>query len=96
MQTDKALLHVEPFPRGRDDQLESWKEVAAHLRRSVRTVKRWEKVEGLPVHRHAHNKSSTQKVSRHSARHCGWPCDGECLALLWPASWSSSLTSSST
>ncbi len=56
MQTDKALLHAEPLPRGRNDQLESWKEVAAYLRRSVRTVKRWEKVEGLPVHRHAHNK----------------------------------------
>ena len=34
--------------------LESWKEIAAYLRRDVRTVKRWEKDEGLPVHRHQH------------------------------------------
>jgi Tol biopolymer transport system component len=34
--------------------LESWKEIAAYLRRDVRTVIRWEKSEGLPVHRHQH------------------------------------------
>ena len=34
--------------------LESWKEIAAHFGRRVRTVQRWEKEEGLPVHRHAH------------------------------------------
>lgn len=34
--------------------LESWKEIAAYLQRQVRTVRRWEKEEGLPVHRHAH------------------------------------------
>lgn len=35
--------------------LRSWKEIAAYLRASVATVQRWEKVEGLPVHRHLHN-----------------------------------------
>jgi Tol biopolymer transport system component len=34
--------------------LESWKEIAAYLKRDVRTVIRWEKSEGLPVHRHMH------------------------------------------
>jgi hypothetical protein len=34
--------------------LSSWKEIAAHFGRDVRTVQRWEKYEGLPVHRHAH------------------------------------------
>ncbi|HEX9760451.1 MAG TPA: hypothetical protein VGA40_06010 [Candidatus Acidoferrales bacterium] len=34
--------------------LESWKEIAAHLKRDVRTVRRWEKFEELPVHRHMH------------------------------------------
>ena len=38
------------------DRLDTWKEVAAHLRRSVRTVQRWEREEGLPVHRHRHDK----------------------------------------
>jgi TolB-like protein/tetratricopeptide (TPR) repeat protein len=40
--------------RGR--RLESWKEIAAYLGRDVTTVRRWEKGEGLPVHRHLHNK----------------------------------------
>jgi len=37
-----------------DDRLDSWKEIAAYLRRGVRTVRRWEHAEGLPVHRHVH------------------------------------------
>jgi TolB-like protein len=36
------------------DRLESWKEIAAYLKRGVRTVRRWEADEGLPVHRHMH------------------------------------------
>jgi adenylate cyclase len=36
------------------DRLDSWKEIAAYLRRGVRTVRRWEREEGLPVHRHVH------------------------------------------
>jgi TolB-like protein/tetratricopeptide (TPR) repeat protein len=35
----------------RDGRLDSWKEIAAYLRREVRTVQRWEKSAGLPVHR---------------------------------------------
>lgn len=37
-------------------RLDSWKEIAAYLRRDVTTVRRWEKREGLPVHRHKHDK----------------------------------------
>lgn len=33
------------------DRLDSWKEIALFLGRTVRTVQRWEKTEGLPVHR---------------------------------------------
>lgn len=40
-------------------QLESWKEIAAYLKRDVRTVQRWEKRENLPIHRHLHNKLGT-------------------------------------
>lgn len=43
-------------PSGR---LESWKEIAQYLARSERTVRRWERDEGLPVHRHVHNKRGT-------------------------------------
>ena len=36
------------------DRLETWGEIASYLRRSVRTVRRWEAEEGLPVHRLMH------------------------------------------
>ena len=38
------------------DRLDSWKEIAAHLHRDVTTVQRWEKREGMPVHRHQHDR----------------------------------------
>ncbi len=38
------------------DRLDSWKEIAAYLRRDVTTVQRWEKREGMPVHRHVHDR----------------------------------------
>ena len=34
--------------------LDSWKNIASYLNRDVSTLKRWEKDEGLPVHRHMH------------------------------------------
>jgi TolB-like protein/Tfp pilus assembly protein PilF len=39
--------------------LDSWKEIAAYLRKDIRTVQLWEKKEGLPVHRHAHAARAT-------------------------------------
>lgn len=42
-----------------EDRLSSWKEVAVYLGVSVRTVQRWEKIEGLPVNRHQHESRST-------------------------------------
>src|SRR4029453_14656533 len=36
------------------ERLDSWKEIARYLNRSVRTLYRWEKEECLPVHRHQH------------------------------------------
>ena len=38
------------------ERLSSWKAVAAYLDCSVRTVRRWERAEGLPIHRHVHHK----------------------------------------
>lgn len=35
-------------------RFESWKEIAAYFGRDVRTVRRWERNEALPVHRHLH------------------------------------------
>ena len=59
------MTHNEPpstTPRGElrpDNFLDSWKEIAAYLEREVRTVQRWEKKEGLPVHRQIHEKLGT-------------------------------------
>ncbi len=39
-----------------EERLDSWKEIAAHLNRDVTTVQRWERREGMPVHRHLHDK----------------------------------------
>jgi hypothetical protein len=38
------------------DRLDSWKEIAAYLKRGARTVQRWEREEGLPVRRLQHDK----------------------------------------
>src|SRR5450432_84135 len=45
--------------------LESWKQIAAYLERSERTVRRWEATEGLPVHRREHEKQDTVFAFRH-------------------------------
>lgn len=42
-QTKHAELH--------SDALQSWKEIAAYVKRGVRTVQRWERSAGLPVRR---------------------------------------------
>lgn len=47
------------------DCLDSWKEIAVYLRREVRTVQRWEKREGLPVHRQFHSKAGTVCAFKH-------------------------------
>lgn len=55
--TDKH--YVAPEAPDSEAPRESWKEIAAHLKRDVSTVKRWEKAEGLPVHRHVHQARSS-------------------------------------
>ena len=42
------------MPERGEIPLESWKEIGAYLLRDARTARRWEKEEGLPVHRHVH------------------------------------------
>jgi Tol biopolymer transport system component len=46
------------------DKLDSWKEIAAYLNRDVTTVQRWEKREGMPVHRHLHDRIGSVYASR--------------------------------
>jgi tetratricopeptide (TPR) repeat protein len=53
-QIPSSTPEADPKPDG--ELLHSWKEIATYLRRTVRTVHRWEKEEGLPVRRHPHKK----------------------------------------
>lgn len=39
--------------------LHSWKSIAKYLNRSVRTARRWEESENLPVRRHMHQQNPT-------------------------------------
>ena len=50
---------IQPPEPPASERLESWKEIANYLKRGVRTIQRWEKQEGLPVHRHLHDKLGT-------------------------------------
>ncbi len=42
----------QPVPVAPEKPLQSWKEIASYLERDVRTARRWEKAEALPVRRH--------------------------------------------
>ena len=75
--------HQKPSPpasnQAPQERFDSWKEIAAYLKRDVRTVQRWEKLEGLPVHRHLHSHKGTVYAYRsqldawwsHRASHLG-------------------------
>ena len=39
-----------------EGRLDSWKKIAVYLKRDITTVQRWEKREGMPVHRQLHDK----------------------------------------
>jgi Tfp pilus assembly protein PilF len=70
-----------------NQRLDSWKEIAAFFRRDERTVKRWEKERGLPVHRL--QGSATGRVYAYSDELLRWmksPVSAESVAAtLEPA-----------
>jgi hypothetical protein len=57
-------LGTPPSERPLEDRLDSWKEIASYLKRDVTTVQRWEKREGMPVHRHLHDSMGSVYASR--------------------------------
>src|SRR2546428_8233442 len=66
-----AFMHDDPRAQptqGSDERLEgrldSWKEISAYLGRGIRTVQRWEREEGRPVHRLAHEKRGSVYARR--------------------------------
>src|ERR1700693_1159532 len=61
-----------PSTKPPEDRLDSWKEIAAYLNRDVTTVQRWEKREGMPVHRHLHDRMGSVYASR--AELDAWAC----------------------
>ena len=48
-----------PSTKAPEDRLDSWKEIAAYFNRDAKTVQRWEKREGMPVHRHQHDRTGS-------------------------------------
>ena len=61
------------FPEPSGERLDSWKEIAAYLKRDERTVRRWEK-EGLPIRRKIHKKQAS--VFAYRAEIDAWWNDG--------------------
>ena len=62
-----------PCPNSPEDRLDSWKEIASYLGRSIRTVQQWERTEELPVHRLQH--SSTGPFMRSARRSMHGACN---------------------
>ena len=57
---DPATGNLHASSRGEsEDRLDSWKRIAAYLKRDVSTVQRWERRESMPVHRHLHDKQGS-------------------------------------
>jgi TolB-like protein/tetratricopeptide (TPR) repeat protein len=68
-----------PGPPGagtRDERPDSWKEIAAYLGRTTRTVQRWEREAGLPVHRFRRDKQGSVYAVR-SELDAWWRSRGE-------------------
>jgi Tol biopolymer transport system component len=75
-----------------EGRLDSWKKIAGYLKRDVTTVQRWEKREGMPVHRHQHDKSGSVYAFRseldawtQSRRNSSQPIDASSEAAAEPA-----------
>ena len=70
MAEDHPAMPSAAEPRG--ERLDSWKEIAAYLKRDVRTVQRWEETGGLPVHRHAQGRSGHSPVYAYKSELDDW------------------------
>src|SRR6516225_2031924 len=73
MPNETEDLQFSPLEPSRGSRLDSWKEIAAYLKCSERTVRRWED-EGLPVHRHPHKKKAA--IYAYKAELDAWWRDG--------------------
>jgi Tol biopolymer transport system component len=83
--------------RPKEDRLDSWKKIAVYLKRDVTTVQRWEKREGMPVHRQLHDKMGSvyafrsqldawmQSRSAHNHLSATEPAPSDSAAVLRPS-----------
>jgi TolB-like protein/tetratricopeptide (TPR) repeat protein len=56
MKDPSPVSPLELSDQSHEAPLDSWKEIASYVKRDVSTVQRWEKREGMPIHRHVHDK----------------------------------------
>jgi adenylate cyclase len=77
------VIAMPDVTRQRDprDRLDSWKEIAGYLRRGARTVQRWEREQGMPVHRLVHDQGSTVYAYK-SELDAWWTQHGTALTAL--------------
>ena len=52
-------MNIPDSGQNQESPLEGWKEIAAYLQRYESTVRRWEREEGLVVHRHEHKRGAS-------------------------------------
>jgi TolB-like protein/Tfp pilus assembly protein PilF len=57
--------HFELITGNQPRRIDSWKDIASYLKRGARTVQRWEREEGLPVHRLHHDKLGSVYAWQH-------------------------------
>jgi len=57
------MPELQQLAQSEERKLESWGEIAAYLRREIRTVQRWEKTLGLPIRRLQVGKQSSFTLS---------------------------------
>jgi hypothetical protein len=76
----EAIPNAESYSESDPTCLDSWKAIADYLNRNVRTVQRWEQIEGMPVHRQIHRKGGS--VYAYQQEIDAWQRGRSCLQRL--------------
>ena len=77
---NETIPNAESYTESDTTCLDSWKAIADHLNRNVRTVQRWEQTEGMPVHRQIHRKGGS--VYAYQQEIDAWQRSRSCLQRL--------------
>jgi hypothetical protein len=76
-------MNIQEPSASNQTSLESWKEIGAYLQRDATTARRWEKEEGLPIHRHSHKRRSS--VYAYASEIDAWRAGRKVIAEAAPA-----------